>query len=101
MELHPDRNPNNPEAASKFIFVSKAYECLTDETKREKCLKSGNPDGSESINVGIALPSFLVAPSNQIYVLFAIFALLLLVIPKIFLMWNNKVQTKDGRGVSV
>ena len=60
LELHPDRNPNNPEAAAKFIFVSKAYECLTDEVAREACLKYGNPDGVESFNVGIALPSFLV-----------------------------------------
>lgn len=34
LELHPDRNPNNPEAAAKFIFVSKAYECLTDEAAK-------------------------------------------------------------------
>lgn len=45
LELHPDRNPNNPEAHAKFIMVSKAYECLTDELKRQNCLKFGNPDG--------------------------------------------------------
>ena len=28
---HPDRNVNNPEASAKFIQISKAYECLTDE----------------------------------------------------------------------
>jgi translocation protein SEC63 len=28
---HPDRNPDNPEASAKFIIISKAYECLTDE----------------------------------------------------------------------
>lgn len=28
---HPDRNPDNPEASAKFIMISKAYECLTDE----------------------------------------------------------------------
>ena len=28
---HPDRNQNNPEASAKFIIISKAYECLTDE----------------------------------------------------------------------
>ena len=30
LEYHPDRNVNNPEAAAKFIQISKAYECLTD-----------------------------------------------------------------------
>ncbi len=28
---HPDRNRDNPEASAKFIMISKAYECLTDE----------------------------------------------------------------------
>lgn len=28
---HPDRNPDNPEASAKFIMISKAYECLSDE----------------------------------------------------------------------
>lgn len=28
---HPDRNVHNPEIAAKFIQISKAYECLTDE----------------------------------------------------------------------
>ena len=41
-------------------MISKAYECLTDEEKKENCAKFGNPEGSTSINVGIALPSFLV-----------------------------------------
>lgn len=31
LEFHPDRNIHNPEAAAKFIQISKAYECLTDE----------------------------------------------------------------------
>ena len=30
LTYHPDRNSNNPEAAAKFIRISKAYECLTD-----------------------------------------------------------------------
>lgn len=101
LELHPDRNPNNPEAAAKFIFVSKAYECLTDEKAKEKCLKYGNPDGSGSLNVGIALPSFLVEPEYHGYVMAAMFAILLVLIPKLFLNWNSKFQTTDGRGVLV
>ena len=28
---HPDRNQDNPEAAAKFIMISKAYECLTND----------------------------------------------------------------------
>ncbi len=31
LKYHPDRNPGDPEAQAKFIMISKAYECLTDE----------------------------------------------------------------------
>ena len=31
IQYHPDKNQNNPEAQAKFIQISKAYECLTDE----------------------------------------------------------------------
>lgn len=33
--------------------------------------------------------------------MFVMFAVLLLVIPKLFLMWNSKFQTKDARGIMV
>jgi len=31
---HPDKNPGNPQALSKFISITKAYNILTDETAR-------------------------------------------------------------------
>lgn len=33
-KLHPDKNPGDEEAASKFAEIARAYEILSDDTKR-------------------------------------------------------------------
>lgn len=48
--LHPDRNPDDPEAAAKFQEVKEAYECLSDPERRavydetgDASLETGSP----------------------------------------------------------
>ncbi|PKA63676.1 Chaperone protein dnaJ 39 [Apostasia shenzhenica] len=57
---HPDKNPD-PEAHKYFVeFISKAYQALTDPVSRENYEKYGHPDGRQGLEMGIALPQFLL-----------------------------------------
>ncbi|KAI9918808.1 hypothetical protein PsorP6_011696 [Peronosclerospora sorghi] len=56
-KLHPDKNPNNPLAASQFARVSKAYEALTDPESMENYHKYGHPDGRQSMFMDVAFAS--------------------------------------------
>lgn len=80
-------------------MISKAYECLTDEEKRENCLKFGNPDGKKSFQVGIGLPKFMISKDNQYVILPIVFVILLIIIPSIILHWGNSLKHTDNCGV--
>eukprot|EP00744_Colponema_vietnamica_P008698 GILI01012399.1.p1 GENE.GILI01012399.1~~GILI01012399.1.p1 ORF type:complete len:646 (-),score=242.57 GILI01012399.1:204-2141(-) len=87
---HPDKNVNDPMAASRFIAVSKAYQVLTDETARKNYEKYGNPDGPQVMKVAIGLPRFLLEEGNHVVILSAFFFFLLVVIPAIVLIWYSQ-----------
>lgn len=58
---HPDKNPD-PDAHKYFVeFISKAYQALTDPISRENYEKYGHPDGRQGLQMGIALPQFLLS----------------------------------------
>ncbi|KAL5676323.1 hypothetical protein ACJX0J_012454, partial [Zea mays] len=60
IQYHPDKNPD-PEAHKYFIeYISKAYQALTDPISRENYEKYGHPDGRQGLQMGIALPKFLL-----------------------------------------
>ncbi|KAL7247868.1 hypothetical protein ACSBR2_002722 [Camellia fascicularis] len=60
IQYHPDKNPD-PEAHTYFVeYISKAYQALTDPVSRENFEKYGHPDGRQGLQMGIALPQFLL-----------------------------------------
>ena len=76
---HPDRTrklseEEQTEAKAKFLEITRAHETLTNKEKFDNWIQWGNPEGSlmaQSINV--ALPSWLMEPENQIYVMLGFF----------------------------
>ncbi len=44
LKVHPDRNPNDPEASEKFKKLGRAYEILGDENKRAIYDQTGSCD---------------------------------------------------------
>jgi len=98
LKYHPDKNPNNPSAEAMFMMVAKAYEALTDPEAMENYKKFGNPDGKQSLEVSIGLPSFLLEVENRNLVL--VFYLLFMVILIPFGVWkyysdSSKYGDKD------
>jgi len=99
VKYHPDKNQGDPEAASKFDLIVKAYEALTDDKAKRNYELYGNPDGPGPLEIGIALPEFLIKKENQITVLVVFFLFLLVIIPGIGLYWFSSVSKYNKNGI--
>lgn len=65
MKFHPDKNPDNPEAADKFKEINNAHAILNDPTKRNIYDKYGSLGlyvaeqfGEENVNTYFVLSSW-------------------------------------------
>jgi len=64
-EYHPDKNPD-PKAHKYFAeYVTKAYQALTDEVSRKNYEKYGHPDGPQGMNLGVALPDWILRKDKK------------------------------------
>mmetsp|Transcript_88360 Transcript_88360/g.274671 ORF Transcript_88360/g.274671 Transcript_88360/m.274671 type:complete len:667 (+) Transcript_88360:68-2068(+) len=98
---HPDKNPDDPLAASKFIQITKAYNALTDETAKKNYEKYGNPDGPQTTKVGIGLPRFLLEKENHLMILCLFFFMLLFVVPMTFICYYQRTKNYAANGVMI
>lgn len=101
LKYHPDKNPNDPSAAAKFILITKAYQALTDESSKENYEKYGNPDGPGMMKVGIGLPKILIDERYQLLILSIFFLIFLVFIPFIFMMYYQKQKRYGPNGVKI
>ena len=63
MKYHPDRNPDNPEAAAKFKEAAEAYDVLSDSQKKSAYDQFGH-SGVEGMGGG---PNFNDININDIF----------------------------------
>lgn len=81
LKYHPDKNPGDRAAEAKFMMVSKAYESLTDEEAKRNWELHGNPDGKQSLEVSIGLPTFLLDSNNRNLVLMVYLIFMVVLVP--------------------
>ncbi|KAJ3048824.1 secretory subunit [Rhizophlyctis rosea] len=100
--LHPDRVLNLPEAeqaeaSNKYIDLTKAMKVLTDDEAKQRWLEHKNPDGPQALQLGLALPKWLVDESNSFWVLGLYTVVFMVALPTLVAQWwnNAKNMTKD------
>eukprot|EP00440_Ansanella_granifera_P053192 gb/GFBE01057668.1/.p1 GENE.gb/GFBE01057668.1/~~gb/GFBE01057668.1/.p1 ORF type:complete len:672 (+),score=172.46 gb/GFBE01057668.1/:1-2016(+) len=98
---HPDKNPDDPLAASRFIQITKAYQALTDEVAKRNWEKFGNPDGPQTTKVGIGLPRFLLEKENHFMILCAFFFVLIFLVPMTFICYYQNTKNYAANGVMI
>jgi translocation protein SEC63 len=81
LQYHPDKKPGDRAAEAKFMMISKAYEALTDEESKENWLKYGNPDGKQSLQLSVGLPSFLLDSNYRNLVLIGYLIIMVVIVP--------------------
>ncbi|KAJ7636042.1 Sec63 Brl domain-containing protein [Mycena polygramma] len=102
-QYHPDKvkvslNETIEMIQDRFVTITKAYKSLTDPVIRENLRQYGNPDGRQELTMGIALPVWIVAGQNNIWVL-GVYAIAVGgVLPVLVGRWwfGNRQKTKDG-----
>jgi len=98
---HPDKNPDDPLASSRFIQITKAHAALTDEVAKRNYEKYGNPDGPTTTKVGIGLPLFLLRKENHFIILSVFFFALLFVVPMTFICYYQRTKNYAANGVMI
>lgn len=95
---HPDKAEDKDLADIKFVEISKAYRSLTNEETKKNFEEFGNPDGKQQVQYGIALPTWIVDPSNKLFVLTAYTAIFMVLLPYLLSRWwtSSKNLTRDG-----
>jgi len=99
LKYHPDKveEKDRTAAEDRWIDITKAYKVLTNEEARKNYEEFGNPDGRQSISLGIALPAWLAESKNSFIVLVLYCSVFAVALPIFVHKWwkNSKSYTRD------
>lgn len=82
VQMHPDRNRDDPDAEKKFIALNRAKEILVDPTKRQNFDEFGDPDGPRFL--GVTFPAFLMRKERGVMFIYIVLILSALATPLIY-----------------
>ena len=99
LKWHPDKADDKELAEVEFVKISKAYRALTDDETRKNWELYGDPDGKQSLTYGIALPTWIVDPSNKFVVLGFYGTVFGFLMPWLLARWWNSSKKFSREGV--
>lgn len=92
LQHHPDKGGD----AAIFQKIAKAYNSLTDPIARENLEKFGNPDGKQTLEVAIGIPSALIGDRGRYVFMLAYLVVLAVGIPYgMHYFWKRNEGVKD------
>ncbi|KAL2356913.1 Sec63 Brl domain-containing protein [Cryomyces antarcticus] len=97
VRLDSSKNITEQSVNEHWVEITKAFKALTDEEIRNNYIQYGNPDGKQSMSIGIALPKFLVQAGFGKYVLLVYGLLLGVLLPYLVGKWwyGTQRMTKE------
>ncbi|KAJ3252068.1 secretory subunit [Chytriomyces hyalinus] len=90
LKYHPDKVTEESEkeaAAVIYNDLAKAQKVLTDDEARKTWDEFGHPDGRQALQLGIALPKYLVESKNNMMVLFVYGSVFGILMPLLVAKW--------------
>lgn len=89
---HPDKGGDD----ATFQKIARAYGTLTNPEQKKNWVEHGNPDGKQTLEVAIGIPSALVGGLGRYVFMFVYLTVLAIAIPSgMHFFWRRQQATKD------
>jgi len=97
LKYHPDKNVGDKVAEEMFMKLAKAHDALLDPVSKENYEKYGSPDGKQSLEVSIGLPSLILENPKIFLVIYLV--CMVAVIPIGVHVWYSRTKLYADRNI--